>query len=74
MFMNGHAAHADAAQIEVRSREIEWPDLTEKGGVKGRSQANIAAFLDRIGAVAGLQRTGLWHRPAPKWPRSALDR
>ena len=29
---------------------IDWPDLTEKGNARGRSQANIAAFLDRIGA------------------------
>ncbi len=50
MYVNGHAVHADASQIEVRSQAIDWPDLTEKGNARGRSQANIAAFLDRIGA------------------------
>jgi predicted P-loop ATPase len=51
MLMNGHAAKAEASQIVVSDcGRIDWPELTEKGGVKGRSQANIAAFLDRIGA------------------------
>lgn len=52
MLMNGHAAHADAAQIEVNGRGYGWinyPDKTEKGAVKGRSQANIAAFLEAAG-------------------------
>ena len=43
MYMNGHALHADASQIAVpEPAHIDWPDLTEKGGAKGRSQANIA--------------------------------
>ena len=50
--LNGHAAQAEASQIEVNGREhgwIDYPDLTEKGHAKGRSQANIAAFLDAAG-------------------------
>ncbi len=51
MRMNGHALHAEAAQIAAWDRPaIDWPELTEKGGGKGRSQRNIAVFLDRIGA------------------------
>jgi len=33
-----------------RGDSIDWPELTEKGGAKGRSQKNIAVFLDHIGA------------------------
>lgn len=29
--------------------EIEWADLTPKGGVRGRSQRNIRQFLDHVG-------------------------
>ena len=31
-------------------RTLVWPDRSEKGGVKSRSQTNIGAFLDHIGA------------------------
>jgi hypothetical protein len=47
--MNGHAAQVDAQIIVLDCGRIEWPDLTEKGHVKGRSQANIAAFLAHAG-------------------------
>lgn len=50
--LNGHTASVRTSQIEFRDRGydfIEYPDLTEKGGVKGRSQANIHAFLDAAG-------------------------
>jgi predicted P-loop ATPase len=60
MLMNGHAAKAEAAQIMIQDRgRIDWPELTEKGGVKGRSQQNIAAFLGHIGAE--LAFNGLAH-------------
>ena len=33
-----------------RGDSIDWPELSEKGGAKGRSQKNLAVFLDHIGA------------------------
>ena len=50
MPMNSHAAQEETAQLVFLNRDrIEWPELTEKGLVKGRSQANIAAFLAHAG-------------------------
>jgi predicted P-loop ATPase len=45
-------ANGQAAEPAVSVRETGWidyPDLNEKGAVRGRSQANIAAFLDQAG-------------------------
>ena len=51
MYVNGQrTCMRKPRQSMPEPAHIDWPDLTEKGGVKGRSQANIAAFLDRIGA------------------------
>ena len=50
MPMNSHAAQEETAQLVFLDRNrIEWQELTEKGLVKGRSQANIAAFLAHAG-------------------------
>lgn len=52
MHMNGHAVQGDLSQIVAPvGSKIDWPEVTEKGGPKGRSQRNIAAFLEHIGAT-----------------------
>ena len=51
MGMNRSAKPAEASPVVMLDRRtLVWPDRSEKGGVKARSQTNIGAFLDHIGA------------------------
>ena len=51
MGMNRSAKLAEASPVIMLDRRtLVWPDRSEKGGVKSRSQTNIGAFLDHIGA------------------------
>ena len=54
MYANGHAVYAAgetaAPPIVIPSSgDIDWPEPTGKGGAKGRSQQNVAAFLNHAG-------------------------
>ena len=55
MYANGHAVYAAAGETAAppivipSSGDIDWPELTGKGQAKGRSQQNIAVFLNHAG-------------------------